>query len=185
MVLQKIPVKPNVRQKRSNKINKYFQSKKRYNAQGFIELLVTIKLVNAPRLTDYGYSSEFNVNNPAEYRSAIEDAFYNALAKVAYREGYLFDGSDDIQEVDSDLVEYTEIIDYTIYYLTFKGEEVVNVGGDEYRLRRDGEFVGGFGRPISDKSVREVFKDREESFAESREESRRKSRKIQAAKRFR
>jgi len=195
MSLTKLPIKPSVSMNRSTKIDRFFKSKKRFIAQGFLEILFKIKIVGGTTKTEWGYSQEFAINNNAQYRQAIEDNYLNALAKVMYREGFLFEGSDDIQSIDDSDVQSVEMIDYFIYYPNFKDEQTVRINrkrkdgsiSRSIRFRKNGKFIKGGGLENPEKDIattRSNWSMREESYSKTRDQANERANSLELARKY-
>lgn len=149
MAITVLPINSNARIPaiRSKKIDRFFKSKKRFNQNGFIELVYNITLVGGTKKKEYGYSADLKIGNDKQYYDGIENAFLNLLAKVMHREGQLFDGSDDIKSMDDSDIEEAQYVNHLIYYPNFKNERTIRVN----RKRKDGSISSSI-RFIREKS---------------------------------
>lgn len=194
MTITKLPRSPAINPRRNKGIDKYFRSKTAYPQTAFFEGRFKIKLANGSQKTEFGYSKQLNPTNNAEVREGQENAYLNALTKVAYRDGLLVQESEDVIEIDNDLVTDFELEDYFFYYPDFRGEKFVQ----HVRKRKDGsisvsnrlmingKLSSGWGKETGDSEgkIRFQYEGREASLKDQREEAKLRERKLRAARSF-
>lgn len=143
MAITQLQRKPQVAESRKERIDTFFKSKQRFPQVAFLEGEFLITTSDNKKYFERGYSKPFNPTNDFELKNAWAKAIQNALAKIFYRNGYIFTESDEIKLLSNKdklnvLVNGQEIevknetqidsirnLDYLFYYSKFKDTDVI------------------------------------------------------------
>lgn len=94
-----------------------FVTKAILEEEAFFEGLWSVRTKSGQRHKDYGYSKN---NIPLRrFRDMIEASRLNAIAKAALREGFVFQESDDVLQINHNEIADIELLDYNFYYTAF------------------------------------------------------------------